>query len=79
MIQLPETYFIMPKFKIYIIVDMVAKNLEIIIYIILKKIFKAKTSSIIEIFFNIAIATFVSTIFIIILDDIRFELYYLLT
>lgn len=78
MVWLSKTYFNISKFKVYIIVDTIAKNLEIVIYIILKKISKARIFSIIGNFFNIAVVTFVCTILIIKLDIIRFWLCYLL-
>lgn len=64
----------MPKSKIYIIIDMTAKSLEIIVYIIPIKTSKAKAFLIIENFFNMAAIIYVYTILIITLDKVEFEL-----
>lgn len=56
---------------------MAAKSLRTVIYIITKKIFEVKTSSIIRNFFDIAATIFVCIIPIIKLDNEKFWLYYL--
>ena len=58
--------------KIYTVVDMVAKSLGTVVYIVPIKTFEAGTFSITRNFSNLAVVTFAYTIFFIKLDNIGF-------
>lgn len=62
----------MPKSKVFNIIITAAKSLGTVVYIILKKMFKVETSSIIRNFFNMAVVIFFSIMLILKLDEVRF-------
>lgn len=71
-VQLPKIYLVVPESKIYIIVNIVANSLRTVVYIILRKIFKAGAFLIIENSSISVAATFVCTIFMIKFDEKKF-------
>ena len=71
-VESSKTCLIAPKFKIYIVVNITAKSLEIVIYIILRKISKVGAFSITKHFFVLAVVIFICIIPIIKLDEEEF-------
>lgn len=70
--------FVIPKSKINIIVNITAKNLKTIVYIIPRKIFKTRAFSVMKNFFVLALIIFIYIIPIITLDKKEFGPYCLL-